>query len=80
MGYLNWLAMQLRNKYLNKRLLKTILTKVYVSLPPLRVHVHCQVLEDVHIAAVGDGADGGALSLGPDELNGLSSHIPTQNI
>ena len=80
MGYLNWLAMQLRNKYLNKRLLKTILTKVYVSLPPLRVHVHGQVLEDVHVAAVGDGADGGALPLGPNELNGLSSHIPTQNM
>ena len=42
----------------------------------LRVHVRGEVLEDVHVAAVGDGADVGALSLCSDVLDSLSSNIP----
>ena len=80
LGYLSWLAMQLRNKYLNKWLLYTNLSKIYVSLPPLRVHVHCQVLEDVHVAAVGDGADAGTGTLSSDELDGLGAHVPINKI
>ena len=46
------------------------------EVPPLGVHVHGQVLEDVHIAAVGNGADAGAGTLGSDVLYGLSTHVP----
>ena len=46
------------------------------EVPALSVHVHGQVLEDVHVAAVGDGADVGALSLCSDVLDSLSSNIP----
>ena len=46
------------------------------EVPSLGVHVHGEVLEDVHVAAVGDGADAGALALGPDVLDGLGSHVP----
>ena len=50
------------------------------EVPPLGVHVHGQVLEDVHVAAVGDGADAGTLSVGSDVLDGLSSNVPKVNI
>ena len=44
--------------------------------PALGVHVHGEVLEDVHVAAVGNAAHAGAVSLGPDELDGLGANIP----
>ena len=50
------------------------------EVPPLGVHVHGQVLEDVHVAAVGDGADAGTGSLGSDELDGLGAHVPINKI
>ena len=46
------------------------------EVPPLGVHVHGQVLEDVHVAAVGDGADAGTGTLGSDELDCLGAHVP----
>ena len=46
------------------------------KVPALRVHVHGEVLEDVHVAAVGYCAHVGTLPLGSYKLNGLSSHIP----
>ena len=49
---------------------------LFCPVPALGVHVHGEVLEDVHVAAVGDGADAGALALGPDVLDGLGSHVP----
>ena len=51
---------------------------LYCPVPALGVHVHGEVLEDVHVAAVGDGADARALALGPDVLDGLGSHIPAK--
>ena len=50
------------------------------EVPALSVHVHGQVLEDVHVAAVGDRADAGTLSVGSDVLDGLSSNVPKVNI
>ena len=47
------------------------------EVPALGVHVHGEVLEDVHVAAVGDGADAGTGTLGSDELDGLCTHVPT---
>ena len=49
------------------------------QVPALSVHVHRQVLEDVHVAAVGYGRDAGGLSLGSDVLDSLCSNIPTHN-
>jgi len=46
----------------------------------LRVHVRGEVLEDVHVAAVGDGADVGALSLCSDVLDSLSSNIHDESV
>ena len=46
------------------------------KVPALGVHVHGEVLEDVHVAAVGDGADAGTDALGSDELDGLCAHVP----
>ena len=48
------------------------------QIPSLRVHVHRQVLEYVHVAAVGDRRDARALALGADVLDSLGSNIPTQ--
>ena len=42
----------------------------------LCVHVHSQVLEDVHVAAVSNAAHTRTVSLGPDELYGLGPDIP----
>ena len=50
------------------------------EIPSLSVHVHGEVLEDVHVAAVGDGADARALALGPDVLDGLGAHIPANKM
>ena len=47
------------------------------EIPSLSVHVHGEVLEDIHVAAVGDGADARTLSLGSDVLDCLSSDVPT---
>ena len=46
------------------------------EVPPLGVHVHGQVLEDVHVAAVGNATDTWAMTLGSDELDSLGAHIP----
>ena len=45
--------------------------EVEPPLPALGVHVDGEVLEDVHVAAVGDGGHGGAVPLGSDELDRL---------
>ena len=45
----------------------------------LRVHVDCKVLEDVHVAAVGNATDTWAVTLGSDELDSLGAHIPGPN-
>ena len=50
------------------------------EVPPLGVHVHGQVLEDVHVATVGDGADAGTGTLSSDELDGLGAHVPINKI
>ena len=47
------------------------------EVPALGVHVHGEVLENVHVAAVRDGADAGTGTLGSDELDGLCTHVPT---
>ena len=44
------------------------------------VHVHSEVLEDVHVAGVGDVCNTGALAIGPDELDSLDSNIPRKII
>ena len=49
------------------------------EIPSLSVHVHRQVLEDVHVTAVCDGANAGTLTLGSDVLDGLSTDIPRNN-
>jgi len=46
----------------------------------LGVHVHRQVLEDVHVAAVGDRGDAGALALGPNVLDSLGANIHDKSI
>ena len=48
------------------------------QVPALRVHVHGEVLEDVHVAAVSNAAHAGAVTLGSDEMNGLGTNIPEQ--
>ena len=53
---------------------------LFYPVPALGVHVHGEVLEDVHVAAVGDGADARALALGPDVLDGLGSHVPADKM
>jgi len=50
------------------------------QVPALSVHVHGQVLEDVHVAAVGDAAHTGAVTLCSDELYGLGSNIHDESI
>ena len=50
------------------------------EVPALSIHVHGQVLEDVHVAAVGDGADAGTGTLSSDELDGLGAHVPINKI
>ena len=52
----------------------------FCPVPALGVHVHGEVLEDVHVAAVGDGADAGTGTLSSDELDGLGAHIPINKI
>ena len=51
---------------------------VQEQVPALRVHVHGEVLEDIHVAAVSNTAHAGAMALGSDELYGLGSNIPEQ--
>ena len=50
------------------------------EVPALGVHVHGEVLENVHVAAVRDGADAGTGTLGSDELDGLGAHVPINKI
>ena len=50
------------------------------EISPLGVHVRSKVLEDVHVAAVRDGADAGALTLGSDVLDGLGANIPGDSL
>ena len=50
---------------------------LFCPVPALGVHVHGEVLEDVHVAAVGDGGDTRTLSLSSDVLDCLSSDVPT---
>jgi len=46
----------------------------------LCVHVNGKVLEDVHVAVVGNVCDAGALALGPNELDSLGSNIHDKGI
>ena len=80
LGYLSWFVMQFKNKYLGGERFQTIISnwlKSWLS-PALGVHVDSQVLEDVHVAAVGNAAHAEAVSLGPDELDGLGANIPVK--
>ena len=47
------------------------------QIPALGVHVHSQVLEDVHVAAMGNAAHAGAVALSSDELDSLGADIPS---
>ena len=44
------------------------------------VQVHNQVLEDVHVSRVSDGACGGGYPLAVDVGNGLSPHVQHKGI
>lgn len=46
----------------------------------LSIQVHSQVLENVHVCRVSDGAHGGGAALVVDVSDGLSSHIQNQSI
>jgi len=51
---------------------------VQEQVPALGVHVDSQVLEDVHVAAVGNAGHAGAVPLGPDELDRLGADVHHQ--
>lgn len=46
----------------------------------LCVHVHREVLEDVHVCRVGDGAHGGRAALAVDMGNSLCAYIQHQSV
>lgn len=46
----------------------------------LGVHVHREVLEDVHVCRVGDGAHGGRAALAVDVGDGLRAYIQHQGV
>ena len=80
LGYLSWFVMQFKNKYLGSERFKTIISnqlKSWLS-PALGIHVDSQVLEDVHVAAVGNAGHAGAVPLGPDELDRLGADVHHQ--
>ena len=60
------------------RVSQLVCNAIEEKISALGVHVDGKVLEDVHVTVVlGDVGDAGALTLGPDELDSLSSNIPT---
>ena len=46
------------------------------EVPALSVHVHCQVLKDVHVAAMCNAAHTGAVALCSDDLDSLGADVP----
>lgn len=46
----------------------------------LSVQVHCEVLEDVHVCRVGDGAHGGRAAFVVDVGNSLRAYIQHQSV
>ena len=50
------------------------------QVPALGVHVHGEVLEDVHVAAVSNAAHAGTVPLCPYKLYCLGAHVPKVNI
>jgi len=44
------------------------------------VQVHCQILEDVHVCWVGNGAHGGCAAFVVDVRNSLSTYVEHQGI